>query len=113
MVAPRLDDVKNWLGIETSDSYDDEVLWESLYAALAAQAQVCAYPVNEDGEPYFTEDLRLAIFLRTQRLAARRNSPEGVVGLSGVGGDFVSARVPSYDNDVLHLEGPYRRVPVA
>ena len=53
----------------------------------------------------FTADLREAVFLRTQRLAARRNSPEGVVGLSGVGGDFVSARVPAYDSDVASPGG--------
>jgi hypothetical protein len=48
-----------------------------------------------------------------QRLAARRNSPEGIVGLGGVGGDFVAARLPSTDPDILRLEAPYARVVVA
>jgi hypothetical protein len=61
----------------------------------------------------FVDDLVLAVFLRAQRLAARRNSPEGVVGLSGLAGDFVSARVPSGDPDVLRLEGPFLMIPVA
>jgi len=113
MAAPTLDDVKAWLGLEADDTYDDVTLQESLDAALAAQATVCVYPLDDFGEASYTADLREAVFLRTQRLAARRNSPEGVVGLSGVGGDFVSARVPSWDADVLALESPYRRIPVA
>ena len=110
-MVPTLDDFKAWLGV--SDEVDDVVLSESLNAATVAQEAVCVFPADEFGDAVFTDDLRDALFLRAQRLAARRNSPEGVVGLSGVGGDFVSARVPSYDNDVLHLEGPYRKIPVA
>jgi hypothetical protein len=111
--APTLDDVKGWLGLDETDTLDDVVLQESLDASLAAQARVVAYPADAFGDTSFSDDLREAVFLRTQRLAARRNSPEGVVGLTGAGGDFVSARVPSYDNDVLHLEGPYLKIPVA
>ena len=113
MPTPTLEDLKSWLGLEAADTEDDVVLQESLDAASAAQAVVVAYPVDLFGDADFTDDLRTALFLRAQRLAARRNSPEGVVGLSGTGGDFVAARVPSFDNDVLHLEGPYRRIPVS
>jgi hypothetical protein len=108
-----LEDLKSWLGLEASDTADDVVLQESLNAASAAQAAVVAYPVDDFGDADFTADLRSALFLRAQRYAARRNSPEGVVGLSGSGGDFVAARVPSFDNDVLYLEGPYRKIPVS
>jgi hypothetical protein len=111
--TPTLDDVKAWLGLEEADDQDDVVLQESLDAALDAQANVVRYPSDRYRRCGFTKDLREAVFLRTQRLAARRNSPEGVVGLSGAGGDFVAARVPSFDNDVLHLEGPYRRQVIA
>jgi Phage gp6-like head-tail connector protein len=111
--TPTLDDVKNWLGLDEDDTQDDVVLTESLNAALAAQGRVVFYPLNDADEEVLTDDLREALFLRTQRLAARRNSPEGVVGLAGTGGDFVSARVPSYDADVTQLEGPYREIPVA
>lgn len=110
MAVPTLEDVKAWLSLE--DEYDDVVLQESLNAALAQQAVRVNYPVDAFGDPDFTPDLREAVFISTQRLAARRNSPEGVIGLSGVGGDFVSARVPPYDADVLHLEGPYRKLAV-
>lgn len=107
MDYPTVDDLKEWLGLE--DTYDDAVLAESLDAAIAAQSRVVRYP----SDPLVDDDLRLALFLRAQRLAARRNSPEGVVGLTGTGGDFVGARVPSGDSDVLRLEGPYLKIPVA
>ena len=111
--VPDLADLKGWLGLEADDTEDDVVLQESLGAALEAQCRVVSYPRDEFDHPCMTSDLREAIFLRAQRLSARRNSPEGVVGLSGLGGDFVSARLPSYDNDVWHLEGPHRKIPVA
>ena len=98
---PVLQDVKSWLGLAADDVQDDALLQTSLDAALSAQAMVV------------TDDLFEAVLLRTQRLAARRNSPEGVIGLTGVGGDFVSARVPSTDPDVLRLEGPYLKIAVA
>jgi hypothetical protein len=111
--VPDLTAVKNWLGLEPADLDDDVVLQESLDAALRQQGLVVDYPPDMFGDPVFTADLREAVFLRTQRLAARRNSPEGIVGLSGVGGDFVSARVPAYDSDVGSLEAPHRKIPVA
>jgi hypothetical protein len=111
MAAPTLPEVKNWLGV--TDSEDDVVLQESLDAALEAQCRVVCYPRDVFGEPQYTNDLREAIFLRTQRLAARRNSPEGVVGLSGATGDFVSARVPATDADIAHLEGPHLKTVVS
>lgn len=111
--APDLDQVKAWLGLDSGDTADDVVLQESLDAALVQQGLRVVYPTDEFQDQTFTEDLREAVLLSTQRLAARRNSPEGVVGLSGVGGDFVSARVPAYDSDVASLEAPYRIIPVA
>lgn len=108
-----MSDLKSWLGLEADDTADDVVLQESIDAASAAQAAVVAYPADDFGDALFTDDLRSALFLRAQRYAARRNSPEGVVGLSGTGGDFVAARVASFDVDVANLEGPYRRIPVA
>lgn len=105
--APDLDALKAWLGLAPADTTDDAVLQESLDSALAAQARVVTYPDDGTGGPDYVADLREAVFLRAQRLAARRNSPEGVVGLAGAGGDFVSARLPSYDGDVEHLEGPH------
>src|SRR3954470_15953386 len=92
--TPDLASLKAWLGLAAEDVYDDVVLQGSLDAALAQQAQVVCYPVDQFGDCYYSDDLVDAVYLRAQRLAPRRNSPEGVVGLSGLSGDFVSARVP-------------------
>lgn len=113
MTVPTLDRLKTWLGLEQADTYDDEVLQVSLDAALAAQTLVVTYPLDDAGRASFPADLEDAVYIRAQRLAARRNSPEGIIGLTGGGGDFVATRVPAYDNDVLTLEGPYRNIPVA
>jgi hypothetical protein len=110
---PDLSQVSAWLGLAPDDDQDAVVLQESLDAALRAQAKVVCYPCDEFGDRVMTDDLVEAIYLRTQRLSARVNSPEGVVGLTGLGGDFVGARVPAYDNDVWTLEGPYLKIPVA
>lgn len=111
--VPTLPELKAWLGLEESDTTDDVVLQESLDAAITAQVKVVTYPLSAGYEAMWTSDLREAVFLRAQRLAARRNSPEGVVGLAGTAGDFVSATLPSYDGDVERLEGPYRKIVVA
>jgi hypothetical protein len=113
MSTPTLEAFKDFLSMDAADTQDDPALRESLDAALAAQAVVCAYPLDDFGDALVTSDLELAVYLRAQRYMARRNSPEGVVGLSGSGGDLVAARVPSFDNDVLYLEGPHRKVVVA
>lgn len=111
--VPDLDQVKAWLGLAPEDTADDVVLQQSLDAALAHLTQLVTYPADDFGDPVFPADLSEAVLLVTQRLAARRNSPEGVVGLTGAGGDFVSARVPFSDPDVMQLIGPYRNIPVA
>jgi hypothetical protein len=107
---PSLADLKAWLGLDASDTTDDTVLTDALAAACVAQAAVVAYPYDEAEPPtaVLTADLETALFLRAQRLAARRNSPEGVVGFSDSTGDFVAARVPSGDYDVVRLERPSR-----
>jgi hypothetical protein len=109
---PDLDAVKAWLGLEAADVQDDALLQTSLDAAIYSQGLVVTYPYTDASLTVLTcpADLYEAALLRTQRLAARRNSPEGVVGLSGTGGDFVGARVPTGDPDVLRLEGPWLRV---
>jgi|KBSMisStandDraft_5_1062788.scaffolds.fasta_scaffold105813_2 hypothetical protein len=115
--TPTLDQFKAWLGLDAGDNVDDAVLTDSLKAALAAQAMTVAYPLADDTEPdgdvTFTDDLTTAIWLRAQRLAARRNSPEGVVGISSGSGDFTGARLPATDVDVARLEAPWTVIGVA
>jgi hypothetical protein len=111
--APTLAELKAWLGLEPADTTDDVVLQESLDAALRAQGRVVTYPVDGTGAADYEPDIREALFLRAQRLAARRSSPEGVVGLSGAGGDFVTATLPGFDSDVARLEGPWVKMVVS
>lgn len=117
--APDLTGLKAWLGLDPEDTVDDVVLTDSLNAALSAQAMIVAYPPvptsgrSEDVDRQFTPELTTAIWLRSQRLAARRNSPEGVVGISSGSGDFTGARLPSVDVDVARLEAPWTVIGVA
>jgi hypothetical protein len=113
--TPTLDELKAWLGLDPADEVDDVVLQDSLNAALAAQARIVVYPAasGSPDEQEFTDDLRTAIWLRAQRLAARRNSPEGVVGISSGSGDFAGARLPPVDVDVARLEAPWTTITVA
>lgn len=110
---PDLAAVKEWLGLEVDDQVDDTLLETSLAAAIAAQERVCFYVADAEGNGVVTDDLYEAVLLRTQRYAARRSSPEGVVGISGTSGDFAAARLPSTDADIVRLEGPWLRTPVA
>lgn len=111
--VPTLDDVKEWLGLAADDDVDDALLQRSLDAAVYTQGRVCFYPRDADGLPFVEPDLYEALLLRTQRYTARRSSPEGVVGISGTSGDFAAARLPSVDADIVRLEGPWMRTPVA
>jgi hypothetical protein len=112
--APTLAAVKEWLGLsDPSDTVDDTLIQTSLDASIAAQSRVCVWPCNDDGEAEYDPDLYEACLLRCQRYMARRASPEGVVGLSGTGGDFVAARLPSIDWDIARLEGPFTKMVVA
>lgn len=110
---PTLEDVKEWLGLDPEDTVDDTLLLTSLDAAIAAQYRVCSYPLDDAGNAIVDPDLYEAVLLRTQRYAARRSSPEGVVGITGTGGDFAAARLPSTDADIVRLEGPWLKIPVA
>jgi hypothetical protein len=109
--APTLASVKEWLGLtDPLDTVDDTLLQQSLDAAIAAQSRVCAWPSNATGEAEYDPDLYEACLLRTQRYAARRSSPESVVGITGTGGDFVAARLPSLDADIVRLESPFLKM---
>lgn len=81
---------------------DDTAKAEQAYlAAEAAVSKRCRW--SGDAAP---DDLVQAVVLRTARLLARHNSPDGIVGVS----EFGPVRVASVDRDITDLEGPYRRV---
>lgn len=95
--APTVGEVIAWLGIKPSPA-DDLAVGEGLAAAVAAQAEICTVP-----DP-LTDDLRLALLLRTARYVARRASPEMVAGFS----EFGPVRIARIDADIDALEQPYR-----
>lgn len=88
--------VRDVLGVK--DSPEAQAAYAAAEAAVAAR---CRW--SGDQAP---ADLAQAIVLRTARLLARRNSPDGIVGV----GEFGPVRIASVDRDINELEAPYRRV---
>lgn len=99
-----LEDVLHTLGIKTSAHVERAYL-----AAESVVAQSCVWPQTDEttGGPLAAPDaLVQAVVLRTARYLARRNSPDGIVGV----GEFGPVRVTGTDRDIEELEKPYRRV---
>lgn len=95
-----LEAVKAWLGAHP-DPDQVRTAWEAAEAYVAQRTHV-----DDERVP---GDLVQAVYLLTARYLARRNSPEGFVGL----GDLGPARLPVSDRDVERLIDPWRRFPVA
>lgn len=77
------------------------------FAWQAAEAYVAARCEWEG--PDAPQDLVEAVLLLSARYVARRNSPDGFVGM----GEFGPARVPVSDRDVDRLIFPWRRTVLA
>lgn len=71
----------------------------------------CVWPeVDADGNPLPAPDtLVRAVLLQAARYQARRNSPDGFIGM----GEFGPARVPVTDHDVNRAMAPYRKAVLA
>jgi len=120
MVAPgpgdwlTLEDYKAWARIDATDTTDDVAIAQAVAASMEAleiRAPV-AFPVDpETGDPLapVPSSLEQAGLLLTNRLMARRNSPDGIVGVSDMG----TARVLSYDADIQTLISPWTEMIVA
>lgn len=102
LTITSLDAVKAWIG---NPNLPDELVAE---AWLAAERYV---DERTDWDKTLTppDDLVLAVDLLTARYLARRNSPDGMVGL----GDLGPAQVMYTDADVERLLNPWRFFPVA
>ena len=111
--TPTLAKVKEWVGLDPADTQDDALIQTSLDAAVVAQSRICVWPCNDDGLAEYDADLYEACLLRCQRYMARRASPEGVVGITGTGGDFAAARLPSIDGDIVRLESAFYKMVVS
>ena len=86
----------------THDSAQVEEAWAAADAWVAARVR---YRPDASGVDV-PGDLVKAVVLLTARYLARRNSPDGFLGM----GEFGPARVPINDRDANSLIAPYRRV---
>lgn len=73
-------------------------------AAESYVASRCQWVPDADG--HAPGDLVQAVRLLVARYLARRNSPDGFVGMS----EFGPARIATVDRDIESLIAPYRRV---
>jgi len=114
-----VDAYKAWARIDATDTADDTAIGEAADAAQATiQLRAPAGWLKDDtvtpptvswnpngAEPMLTQ----AGLLLTNRLMARRNSPDGVVGVSDMG----TATILSYDADINQLVAPWSDMVVA
>jgi hypothetical protein len=102
-----VDGYKAWARIPDSDTTDDVAISEASAAAAEAIELRAPKPFKPDpdtGETPPTPPMLIqAGRLLTNRLLARRNSPDGVVGVSDIG----TATVLSYDADINQQISPH------
>lgn len=90
---------------------NDPLLVQAWQSADSYISERVDYPTVDDaGQPLpAPAALVEAVCLLAARYLARRNSPDGMVGVSDLG----PARVPTIDRDVERLIDPWRFFPVA
>jgi hypothetical protein len=108
-----VDAYKAYARIAPTDTTDDAAISEAVAAAMEALELRAppAFAVTADGTDVFAEvpaGVHQAGLLLTNRLMARRNSPDGVVGVADMG----TARVASYDADITALVAPWSEMVV-
>jgi len=101
MAAFTLDDYKAWARI--TDAVDDVAIQQAM-DAVSNHFDLILRPVIWSDPPQPPPaDVIQAGFLYVNRLLARRNSPDGVVGVSDLG----TATIQPYDSDIKRLLGPW------
>jgi hypothetical protein len=97
-----LDDYKAWARI--TDTLDDDAIQHSI-DAVNGKFQLILRPEvwSEPGPASVAPDVVEAGLLYVNRLLARRNSPDGVVGVSDLG----TATIQPFDADIKRLLGPW------
>lgn len=109
-----VDEYKAFARIDPADTADDAAIAGNVAAAaltLEIRAPL-AFAVDSAGEPLLPAvpaDVHQAGLLLVNRLMSRRNSPDGVVGVSDMG----TARIASYDADITQLVSPWTEMVVA
>jgi hypothetical protein len=107
-VITSVEAVTTWVGDPTIPDDVITAAWEGAESYIGERTD---YPTEDpDGLPLDPpDDLVQAVNLLTARYLARRNSPDGIVGM----GDLGPANVPVIDRDVERLMDPWRFFPVA
>lgn len=110
-----LDDYKAWARIADTDTVDDAAIQANIDAVdskfrllLNVWQPSVSQPIAPSPDP-FPADVTEAGLLYVNRLLSRRNSPDGVVGVSDVG----TATILPQDSDIKRLLGPYLRTVLA
>jgi hypothetical protein len=97
---------KAWARIADTDTTDDAAITEAVDASAEAieLRAPAAFALDENGDALpVPSSVHEAGLLLANRLLSRRNSPDGVVGVSDMG----TARIVSYDADISALVGPW------
>lgn len=101
-----VDAYKAWARIDAMDTADDVAIQAAVSAsqeALELRAPK-GFKVDGDGQPLPVPAMLVeGGLLLSNRLMSRRNSPDGVVGVSDMG----TATVLSYDADIAQMVGPW------
>jgi hypothetical protein len=109
-----MDEYKAFARIDPADVTDDAAISEAVAASTEALELRAprAFALDAEGAPVYPTPpagIHQAGLLLTNRLMARRNSPDGIVGVSDMG----TARVLSYDADITALVAPWTAAVVA
>jgi hypothetical protein len=108
------EDYKAYARIDALDTTDDAAITEAVNAAteaieLRAPGAFTFDPDTGELLAPVPAGVHQAALLLTNRLMSRRNSPDGVVGVSDMG----TARILSYDADINAFLGPWTSMVIA
>jgi hypothetical protein len=99
-----LEDYKAWARIAGGDTADDVAIQQAIDAVSEKFTQLLRPMVwSSDPSGQVASDVAEAGLLYVNRLLSRRNSPDGVVGVSDLG----TATILPRDADIQRLLGPY------
>lgn len=100
---PQLEELKNDMKIELTDTRDDEALQRELNAAVSfvqrRRPKIRYHPSDpaQSGYPEPDDDLILGTLRFAARLDARRKSPDAMIIIPDMGGSRVSTGDPDID----------------